>query len=176
MNHDRYNLAQKLTLRHSSFGKKVKGSFFSRGLTNSWTNASCWLLHIFRSSASNLSFSASFISMNRVRTSRTLASSCSAAVLQSGAFDVGVGLGAGVGGDVGADGSIPWDIVTSIEPAEVWIGRGWARWREFRFLALVTPVNVVGLQKALPGMGETSCGSSKALCADLSSVSYSLLL
>jgi hypothetical protein len=35
----------------------------------------------------------------------TWESSCSAAVLQSGARCVGVGLGAGVGGEAGADGS-----------------------------------------------------------------------
>lgn len=33
-----------------------------------------------------------------------LPSSCSAAVLQSGALCIGVGLGAGVGGDAGAEG------------------------------------------------------------------------
>lgn len=88
----------------------MKGSFFSRGETNSCTNANCWLLHRFNSSASSLCFSASFMSANSVLTSRTLASSSSCAVLQSGARCIGVGLGAGVGGDAGAEGSRLWGM------------------------------------------------------------------
>lgn len=45
------------------------------------------------------------MSANKARTLLTLASSSSPAVLQSGALDMGVGLGAGVGGEAGADGS-----------------------------------------------------------------------
>jgi hypothetical protein len=53
-------------------------------------------------------------------------SSCSAAVLQSGARCVGVGLGAGVGGDAGAEGSRLWCIEAFIGPGleGVSIGRG----------------------------------------------------
>jgi hypothetical protein len=82
----------------------MNGSFFSLGLTKSCTKASCCILQRFNNSASSLCFSASVISTNKARISRTFASSCSAAVLQSGALCMGVGLGAGVGGEAGADG------------------------------------------------------------------------
>lgn len=95
------------TLRHSSSGNVVKGSFFNLGLTNSCTKLSCWLLHMFNSSVSNRSLSSWCISAKVARKSRALRSSCSAAVLQSGARRLeGVGLGAGVGGDAGAEGSM----------------------------------------------------------------------
>jgi hypothetical protein len=60
---------------------------------------------MFNSSPSSRCFSPSFISANKARMLLTCESSCSAAVLQSGARPVGVGLGAGVGGDAGAEGS-----------------------------------------------------------------------
>jgi len=40
-----------LTLRQSSSGRVVKGSFFSKGLTNWWTKLSCWLVQRLRRSA-----------------------------------------------------------------------------------------------------------------------------
>lgn len=51
-------------------------------------------------------------------------SSCSAAVLQSGARCVGVGLGAGVGGDAGAEGSRLCGIVEDRGLVGVIMGRG----------------------------------------------------
>jgi hypothetical protein len=83
----------------------MNGSFLSRGLTKSCTKLNCCMLHKFNNSASNLCFSASVISTKRERTFLTCASSCSAAVLQSGALFIGVGLGAGVGGEAGAEGN-----------------------------------------------------------------------
>lgn len=51
-------------------------------------------------------------------------SSCSAAVLQSGARCVGVGLGAGVGGEAGAEGSRLCGIVDDSGLVGVMMGRG----------------------------------------------------
>lgn len=56
-----------------------------------------------------------------------LESSCSAAVLQSGARCVGVGLGAGVGGEAGAEGNRLWGMVDDIGLVGVCIGRGVVR-------------------------------------------------
>jgi hypothetical protein len=103
-----------LTRRHSSSGNVVNGSFFSLGLTNSCTKASCWLLHRLSSSASSRCCSPSFMLANKTRMSLTLASSPSPAVLQSGMRCPGVGLGAGVGGDAGADGSMLCGILVVI--------------------------------------------------------------
>jgi hypothetical protein len=105
----------------------MNGSFFRRGPTKSCTKASCWLLQIFRSSASRRCFSASDMSTNRERTWRTFASSCSVAVLQSGARCIGVGLGAGVGGEAGAEGSRLWGMVEAMGLVGVCIGRGGCR-------------------------------------------------
>lgn len=123
------------TRRHSSLGRLVNGSFFSRGLTKSCTKLSWWLLHMFSSSPSSLSFSASFMSLNHARTFLNVASSCSDAVLQSGARWFGVGLGAGVGGEAGAAGSRLGGILESIGLVGVCMGAG-ARVRNARFLVL----------------------------------------
>jgi hypothetical protein len=113
-----------LTRKHNSSGQVVKGSFFNRGLTKSCTKASCWLLHRFSNSANKRCFSASFMSANIDLTSLTFASSSSRAVLQSGALDIGVGLGAGVGGEAGADGRRLCGKVEDIGLLGVCIARG----------------------------------------------------
>jgi len=101
----RINLhAKLLTRRHSSVGSSMNGSFFNLGLTNSATKLSSWLSHRLSSSPNNRRRSALFISLNCTRVFLICESSCSAAVLQSGARWVGVGLGAGVGGEAGAEG------------------------------------------------------------------------
>ncbi len=116
-----------LTRKQSSFGKVVKGSFFSLGQTKSWTNVNCRLLHMFRSSASILSFCATDASLNTARMSRLDTSSCSSAVLQSGSLERGEGLGAGVGGDAGADGRLLWGIVEAIGLLDMRIERSLER-------------------------------------------------
>jgi len=102
----------------------MKGSFFSRGLTNSATKFSSWLSHKLSSSPSNRSLSALFMSLNRALMLLMCESSYSAAVLQSGTRIVGVGLGAGVGGEAGADGSKLCGIVDVRGLVGVMIGRG----------------------------------------------------
>lgn len=113
----------------------MNGSFFSRGLTKSCTKLSWWLLHMFSSSPSNRSFSASFMSLNHARTFLKVASSCSDAVLQSGARWFGVGLGAGVGGEAGAAGSRLGGILESMGLVGVCMGAG-ARVRNARLRVL----------------------------------------
>src|SRR4051812_38812242 len=98
-------ISLKPTLRHSSVGSTMNGSFFNLGLTNSATKLNSWLSHKFSNSPSSRKRSALFISLKLARMLLMCESSCSAAVLQSGTRCVGVGLGAGVGGDAGADGS-----------------------------------------------------------------------
>jgi hypothetical protein len=87
------------TRKHSSVGSSINGSFFNLGLTNSATKLSSWLSQRFSSSPSSRKRSALFISLNCTLVFLICESSCSAAVLQSGARCVGVGLGAGVGGE-----------------------------------------------------------------------------
>ena len=115
-----------LTLRHSSVGNTMKGSFFNLGLTNSATKLNSWLSQRFSSSPRSRNRSARFRPLNCSRVSLMCESSCSAAVLQSGARCVGVGLGAGVGGEAGAEGSRLWCIEAFMGPGldGVSIGRG----------------------------------------------------
>ena len=122
------------TLKQSSSGRLVKGSFFSRGLTNSCTKPNCWLLHMLSSSARSLCFAASFMPAKRALTSRICSSSWSAAVLQSGTRCCGVGLGAGVGGDAGADGRRLCGIEDDIGLLGVCIGRGRGKLRRLRLV------------------------------------------
>jgi hypothetical protein len=102
----------------------MKGSFFSRGLTNSATKFSSWLSHRLSSSPSSRSLSALCMSLKRARMLLMCESSYSAAVLQSGMRAVGVGLGAGVGGDAGADGRRLWGIADVRGLVGVMMGRG----------------------------------------------------
>jgi hypothetical protein len=104
----------------------MNGSFFNRGLTKSATKLSSWLSHRFSSSPSSRKRSALVMSPNCIRVFLICESSCSAAVLQSGARWVGVGLGAGVGGEAGADGRSVWCSDEPIAPGleGVRIGRG----------------------------------------------------
>lgn len=112
------------TLKDSSVGSTRNGSFFRRGLTNSATKLSSWLSHRFSSSPSSRNRSARFISPKCPRMALMCESSCSDAVLQSGARCVGVGLGAGVGGEAGAEGSRLCGIVAESGLVGVMMGRG----------------------------------------------------
>jgi hypothetical protein len=105
-------------------GSTRNGSFFSLGLTNSATKLSSWLSQRLSSSPSNLKRSALLMSPKCPRMALIWESSCSAAVLQSGARWVGVGLGAGVGGDAGAEGSRLWGSVEDNGLVGVIMGRG----------------------------------------------------
>lgn len=130
----------------------MKGSFFNLGLTNSATKLSWWLLHMFRSSPNSRCCSASFMSLNKARISLTCESSCSAAVLQSGALCVGVGLGAGVGGDAGADGRRLCGMLEEGSGLGVWIGRGAERDIMPRFrVREVGEENMVGVPVSVEG-------------------------
>lgn len=119
-----------LTRKHSSVGSSMNGSFFNLGLTNSATKLSSWLSQRFNSSPSSLKRSALFISLNCTLVFLICESSCSAAVLQSGARCVGVGLGAGVGGEAGAEGRRLLGIVEPKGLVGVIMGRGAAE-RDF---------------------------------------------
>lgn len=112
------------TRKDSSVGSTRNGSFFSLGLTNSATKLSSWLSHRFSSSPSSRSRSARFMSPKCPRMALMWESSCSDAVLQSGALCVGVGLGAGVGGEAGAEGSRLCGIVADSGLVGVMMGRG----------------------------------------------------
>lgn len=116
-----------LTRKHISFGKVVKGSFFSRGHTKSCTNWSCRLSHILSNSASMRSLEATLASLKTARMSLFDISSVSSAVLQSGNLASGDGLGAGVGGDAGADGRLLWGMVEVSGLQGVRIDRGLER-------------------------------------------------
>jgi len=116
--------ADRPTLRQSSVGSSMKGSFFSLGLTNSATKLSSWLSHRLSSSPSNRSRSARFMSLKLARIALICESSCSEAVLQSGTRWVGVGLGAGVGGEAGAEGRRLWGMVEESGLVGVMMGRG----------------------------------------------------
>lgn len=94
------------TLKQISFGNTTNGSFFNLGHTNSCTNVSCRLSHIFRSSARRRCFCWGAASRNLERNTGSNASSLSSASLQSGSLWFGDGLGAGVGGDAGAEGRL----------------------------------------------------------------------
>lgn len=95
------------TLRQSSSGKLVKGSFFSSGLTNWWTKLSCWLVQrLSRSASSRVRCEL----LQLLKCWRTLAwkkSSSAAASLQSGWMCDGPGDAAGVGGG-GGDPVMVW--------------------------------------------------------------------
>lgn len=114
----------KRTLKQSSVGRTMKGSFFNLGLTNSATKLSSWLSHKLSSSPSRRIRSALFMSPNCARMLLMSPSSCSAAVLQSGTRWVGVGLGAGVGGEAGAEGRRLCGIVELRGLLGVSMGRG----------------------------------------------------
>lgn len=85
----------------------MKGSFFRRGLTKSDTKLSSWLSHRLSSSPSRRRRSPRFMSLKWARIDLMCESSCSVAVLQSGARCVGVGEGAGVGGRMAVDAMMP---------------------------------------------------------------------
>jgi hypothetical protein len=145
----------------------MNGSFFNLGLTNSWTKASCELLHMLRSSASNRCFSASFISAKIRRRCRACHSSCSAAVLQSGAFLlVGLGLGAGVGGLAGAEGRTCFAAAWWPPPSDTAIGLVGvciARGGEARELvAMVAEVCETRLRRRDLPRGKTGCGEENS--------------
>ncbi len=96
-----------LTLRQSSSGRLVNGSFFSSGLTNWWTKLSCWLVHRLSKSARIRLLWGAVLLLKCCRTLARKKSSSSAASLQSGWMLEGPGEAAGVGGG-GGDPVIAW--------------------------------------------------------------------
>ena len=94
------------TLKQSSLGNALKGSFFSLGLTIWCRKLNVWLSHSSTNDLSQFSFPAmSNLLKELLASSRIGSSTSSRARLQEvGDLWCGVGLGAGVGGEAGAEG------------------------------------------------------------------------
>ena len=117
------------TLKQSSFGKALNGSFFSLGLTIWCRKLKVWLSHSSTSDLNQFSFAAISNPLSKfLASSRTGSSTSSRARCQAvGDLRWGVGLGAGVGGEAGADGKRGFGMACGIEEVVFGVkgGFGW---------------------------------------------------
>lgn len=97
-----YNICVVPTLKQSSSGKQVNGSFFNNGLTKFDTKLSCWLVQRLSKSPKILVLAGPELFLKYVLICARNKSSWSFAVLQSGLISSGPGLAAGVGGGGGS--------------------------------------------------------------------------
>lgn len=97
-----HNSSGVLTLKQSSSGKQVNGSFFNNGLTKFDTKLSCWLVQRLSKSPKILVLAGPELFLKYVLICARNKSSWSFAVLQSGLISSGPGLAAGVGGGGGS--------------------------------------------------------------------------